>query len=364
MPEIMKTIPQTKRHRLPFKLKTVLLVLTVVVLLWLASNLNWTEVEESLSRANWKFLFAGVVATSMTYLLRAFRWRALLSPITPANVGDAFAATVIGFSAVFIVGRAGEVVRPALLPIRDKRVRPAASFVTILIERICDLAAVVFLFAISLTWFSAPAAQDFEIGFVRQVGWALLVGACIGLASLALFERKAKRSIEWLEVKFRLWRVPQKFSHGVINLLTQLAAALKVLAYPRGLMITLAWTASVWLTIVLGNMLIFRAFGIGFGFSETIFVLGWALLGSLAPTPGGAAGAFHAATVAGLLFLGVNREQAIAVSIMVHLVDFAPALLFGSAYLVKGEISLKGLRKLPTVEPSEASVVLPRSQVN
>ena len=72
-----------------------------------------------------------------------------------------------------------------------------------------------------------------------------------------------------------------------------------------------------------------RAFGLNFGLTETIFVLGWSLVGSLVPTPGGAAGAFHAATAAGLIFLGVERETAAAISIVMHVVDFGPAVVFG-----------------------------------
>ena len=84
----------------------------------------------------------------------------------------------------------------------------------------------------------------------------------------------------------------------------------------RELAVTVGWSAMVWLTIALANLLVFRAFGLPFGMTETVFVLGWSLVGSLVPTPGGAAGAFHAATAAGLIFLGVPRDTAAAVSIV------------------------------------------------
>jgi uncharacterized membrane protein YbhN (UPF0104 family) len=118
----------------------------------------------------------------------------------------------------------------------------------------------------------------------------------------------------------------------------------------------MGWTALVWLTITLGNLLVLRAFGLPFGMTETIFVMGWALVGSLVPTPGGAAGAFHAATAAALIFLGVNREKAAAVSIVMHLVDFGPALVLGLFYLVRGDISLARLRSLTSSEAVEHAV--------
>jgi hypothetical protein len=99
-----------------------------------------------------------------------------------------------------------------------------------------------------------------------------------------------------------------------------------------------------------------RAFGLPFGVKETLFVLGWAVVGSLVPTPGGAAGAFHAATAAGLLVLGVAREKAAAVSIMMHLVDFGPAVFFGLFYLIRGDINISRLRSLTSPEAVEHAV--------
>jgi uncharacterized membrane protein YbhN (UPF0104 family) len=115
---------------------------------------------------------------------------------------------------------------------------------------------------------------------------------------------------------------------------------------------TIGWTALLWLGIAAANLLVMRAFHLQVGFGETIFVLGWSLVGSLVPTPGGAAGAFHAATAAGLMLLGVKKETAAALSIVLHLVDFGPALLFGVFYLIRGDFSLAKLRTMISPEPS------------
>jgi uncharacterized membrane protein YbhN (UPF0104 family) len=109
----------------------------------------------------------------------------------------------------------------------------------------------------------------------------------------------------------------------------------------------------VWLGISIANLLVLRAFGLPFGITETVFVLGWSLVGSLIPTPGGAAGAFHAATAAGLIFLGVARETAAAISIVMHLVDFGPAVVFGFFYLIRGDINISRLRSLASPEAVE-----------
>ena len=69
------------------------------------------------------------------------------------------------------------------------------------------------------------------------------------------------------------------------------------------------------------------------------------LAGSFVPTPGGAAGAFHAALSGGLILLGVDLEKAAAISIAAHLVGFIPALVFGSYYLFRCGVDLTQLQR-------------------
>jgi uncharacterized membrane protein YbhN (UPF0104 family) len=141
-----------------------------------------------------------------------------------------------------------------------------------------------------------------------------------------------------------------------LSILEQLASALRVLVDARELAVTVGWTATVWISIAAAQLLVFRAFGLPFGVTQTIFVLGWSLVGSLVPTPGGAAGAFHAATAAGLISLGVQRETAAAISIVLHIVDFGPALVFGIYYIVRGDINLSRLRAKTSSESVEHAV--------
>jgi uncharacterized membrane protein YbhN (UPF0104 family) len=110
-------------------------------------------------------------------------------------------------------------------------------------------------------------------------------------------------------------------------------------------MVTLSWTALLWCGIVLDYWLVLRAFNLRLSLAGAVFVMGWALVGSLVPTPGGAAGVFHTATAAGIGFLGVEREQAAAASIVLHLVAFAPALPLGLYYFLRSHISVAQLRR-------------------
>jgi uncharacterized protein (TIRG00374 family) len=248
-------------------------------------------------------------------------------------------------------------VRPVVLPMRDPKIRPSASFVTIMIERVYDMIAVVLLFAINLLWFKPPANAGVEFGRVRMTGMILLLIALAGVFGLTQFRKRSKGAIGWIRKTLEGRRlVPARLSRAILSILEQLASALRVLVDARELTVTVGWSAMIWVSIALANLLVFRAFGLPFGVTETVFVLGWSLVGSLVPTPGGAAGAFHAATAAGLISLGVQRETAAAISIVLHIVDFGPALIFGVYYIIRGDINLSRLRAKASSDSVEHAV--------
>ena len=74
---------------------------------------------------------------------------------------------------------------------RDKRVRPSAALVTLGLERIFDLAALVVLFAINLLWFTPPAGREEDFAYVSLAGYGLLVGVILGFAGLIFYQYKS-----------------------------------------------------------------------------------------------------------------------------------------------------------------------------
>src|SRR5712691_4422342 len=156
-----------------------LCLLAVAILWWFGRKLNWWEVRQAVAHANPYLLSLAGLIICLAYFFRAARWGALLAPLSPASLRNLFIATTVGFGAVFLIGRAGEVVRPVVLPMRDPKIRPSASFVTIMVERIYDMLAVVVLFAANLLWFRPPANVAIEFGRVRTVGIGLLLVALL-----------------------------------------------------------------------------------------------------------------------------------------------------------------------------------------
>jgi hypothetical protein len=339
-------------------LKFVLLCLVAgLALWWFGRGMDWDRAWAAMKRADWPLVVLAIAVVCSTCLIRALRWKTLLRPLAPdASLREAFVATCVGFSAIFLLGRAGEVVRPAFLPLRDRAVKPGAAFVTIALERICDTAAVILLFAANLLFVRLPGVDEATFALVRKYGLFMFAGAVVALGVLYWFGRRAEGVTAWFEARVeRLPRALRKAGRLIVGLLGQLGRTLAVLAGGRALLATAGLTAALWGVITLANMLVLRAFGLGVGASETVFVLGWSLVGSVVPTPGAGAGTYHAATAFGLTrYLGYPGEDVQPAVIILHLVVFGSPLLFGLYYFLRSGFSVTSLRELIAAEEAEA----------
>jgi len=341
--------PRTLRKYLKF----VLLLLFAIFLFWFfGRGLDWQLVRQSLAKANATYITVAVLIICLGYLLRAVRWQVLLAPITKSSLKELFATTTVGFAAIFLIGRAGEIVRPMWLPMRDKRVRPSSALVTLGLERIFDLAALVCFFAANLLWFVPPPGREAEFQFVEIVGIGLLLGVVLAFMGLVVYQRISGRVIEFFAaLTDRKW-IPGRLRKIFLSILEKLSGALAILTNWKELLLVSFWTFTLWLAIAIPTWLVMLAFDLPVTFSDSLFVMGFATLSSVVPTPGGAAGAFHAGTGASLLFLknDIPREDVAAFAIALHLVYFAPAIVFGLYYFLHGDISIERFRSLLSSE--------------
>jgi|SRR5215510_4325448 len=334
-----------------------LLLLAVAIIWWFGRRLDWQQVKLALERSDWRLIILACAIVLAAYFWRAIRWRTFLSPLTRASLREVWIATCVGFAAVLTIGRAGEIVRPVVLPMRDPNVKPAASLVTIMIERLYDTMTVVLVFGINLFWLRPLGGRSADFGPARTVGLILVGLLAAGLLALIFFRKNSRRVISWLDRIIEEGAgLRKRIKRALLSTLDQLATALSVLSNLKLLTISIGWSLLLWFSVAIANLLVCRAFGLKFGLPHVLFVLGWSMIGSAVPTPGGAAGAFHAVTAGALILLGVAREPAAAIAIVLHLVDFAPAALFGLFYFLRGDVNISRLRALVSADAVEHAV--------
>ena len=78
-------------------------------------NFRWDRLWRSIVGARPDYLLLSVLLVYSTFVVRAIRWRFFMAPIKAASLWVLFVGQVLGFSSIFLVGRPGELVRPAYI---------------------------------------------------------------------------------------------------------------------------------------------------------------------------------------------------------------------------------------------------------
>src|SRR5262245_56447494 len=237
-----------------------LLLLAAAIIWWFGRRLDWHKVKLAVAQSDWRLIAVACIVILLGYLWRAIRWQALLSPLTKTSLGAVWIATCVGFAAVLTIGRTGEIVRPVVLPMRDPRVRPAASIVTIMIERLYDTMTVVVVFGINLFWLRPVTG---ELGVARVVGLVLVSLGALAIVLMIVFKLRSKLVIAWIDRKIKGGvGFRQRVKRALVSTLEQLATALSVLSDIKLLATTIGWSLALWFSVALGNLLICWAFGL------------------------------------------------------------------------------------------------------
>src|SRR6266481_3569391 len=75
---------------------------------------------QSLAQVRLSSIILGVLFIFSSYFFRCLRWKGFLRPLKAAGLKNLVTSTVIGFSAVALLGRPGELVRPMLVSRKER----------------------------------------------------------------------------------------------------------------------------------------------------------------------------------------------------------------------------------------------------
>jgi hypothetical protein len=322
-------------------------VLTIGLLWWFFHNLDFAEIWHAIEGAHLSYIAMAVGATLVTYILRAFRWQALLAPIGHARFRTAFRTTVIGFTATFLLpGRPGEVLRPYLLA-RAEGFRTASAFATVIIERVLDLASVLLLFG----WLLLTA--DFEVGrAVKLAGGASTVLAVAALGLLVAGAGHPERLGRWAGSLTRV--LPARARDAVIRFVHTFAEGLAVMRRPAPLIVSFVLSVLLWMSIGLGIWLTSQAFDLTFSFVGSFLVIMFLVVGVSVPTPGGVGGFHKMYQFAVTTFFGAPPDVAAACAIVLHAVSFVPISILGLIFMLQDGLTFRSLKAMKsTAEAAE-----------
>src|SRR5215475_5695815 len=184
-------------------LVTLALIVIVVIVAYVQGwTFDWRMFIKSFREIQVGWIAASIVATFATLWLRAIRWKVLLGPLREISFHGLLSATLIGFSAIYVVGRAGEIVRPVWLT-RRERVPFSASAATIIVERFLDIVMLVLMFAGSLLLIQFPARAHFSepLMLMKNVAWILVLSSVGTIAAMFLFRSNIDRIVGFIPIR-------------------------------------------------------------------------------------------------------------------------------------------------------------------
>ena len=147
-------------------------------------HLDFGVFRTQLAMADWRKIGLGVACIYIGYLFRAARWALLIKPHKKVPVLSLVGTQVIGFTAVALIGRVADLVRPYLVSKRTGL--PLSSQVAVyIVERLFDAGSVALIFSTVILLAPEGALPHPEI--VRKAGyWGLLLTIAGGLFLVAV----------------------------------------------------------------------------------------------------------------------------------------------------------------------------------
>lgn len=335
----------------------------LVVVIWRFSQspdwheFSWQRVWSLLIHANMGWLTAAVIVTYSSYVIRAFRWKFFLDPLRPGSFRVLFAGQVLGFSAVYLIGRPGELVRPAYIA-RGEGVPFASQLAILLLERIYDSIAVALVFALALYLqavrpHGATAAATLHRMHQGALGVLLVTAGLV--AALVLFKFRTETFLRLGSRAFGF--LPPKIRSAMGRVARSVAEGLDVIENWRDLTASIVCTALLWLANISVFWFVFESLG-----GEVARLSWWAAavavfcaaLGLVAQLPG-VGGGFQVGVLAALQqVFHVGGTPAASAALLLWLVILVPCVLLGLILLIYGGLSFKKLGAIAEAERKAA----------
>jgi glycosyltransferase 2 family protein len=304
-------------HRILFGLVALVLA---GLFLWLAlRGIEWHQVWSLLNRANVPQLCAVMVAVSLALLLRALRWRVLLSAESQVPIPRIFWATAAGyFGNNVLPARAGELIRTLIVG-RTSSMSAAFVLTTALSERISD--GVVLIIIAAAVLFATPE----KVGWLANAAKPIAALGAIGVVLIALLPFSETMCLNLLS---RL-RVPDHFRTRIREILVQVLRALRSFHNLKRFAQFASLTAVIWSIDGLVTLGTAHAMGLAISVPAAFLLLAGLGLSSALPSTPGYVGVYQFVAVSLLTPFGLSRTDAIAFVLLLQAAIYVPILFWG-----------------------------------
>lgn len=321
-----------------------------VVLEWRGEGgFDFRELVAVWRNADPRWLAAALVVMLVSYYGRALRWAVLLEPVKAnPSLWGLFKATAIGYTAIVLLGRPGELVRPYLIASKEG-VPFSSQMAAWLMERIYDMLLVLTIFGFALALVAGGEAR--RTGPVvewalRTGGWAAGVAGALCLAVLFGLRRWSG------ELEERLRPLLDLLGEGARKKILRMTGSLgEGFGSARSGSATarlLGWSVVEWVIVTAGYAALFQAFRetAGLNLGEVLVFMGFVAFGSAIQIPGIGGGMQVAATVVLVELFGLRLEEAAGIALAIWVTAFVGVVPAGLAFALHDGVNFLRMKNL------------------
>jgi glycosyltransferase 2 family protein len=313
------------------------------------NSFQWQLFLNTLSHVNGAWLTVSMLLTLLGYWGRALRWEVMLRPLgSTVTIRRLTYDTAIGFMAVVLLGRAGEVVRPYLISV-SAGAPFSSQLAAWMLERVLDLLAVLLLFALALMWIpSRGLALGPALRWVLGAGGYLV--AAIGVACLLfLILFRNFSDVAQGRLLSAVSFLPANYYNRVERMLTAFSQGMEATRDLKSLLLLLIYTVLEWILILGTFYALFLSFPVTaqFKITDVVIILGFMAFGSIVQIPGIGGGIQVVSILVLTEIYRLPLEAATGVAIFIWIITFVVIIPVGFVCAVHEGLSWTKLRQLP-----------------
>jgi uncharacterized protein (TIRG00374 family) len=291
---------------------------------------------QALQTADYRWLAPAVLFMFLSLWLRALRWRYFMEPIKKVSTAKLFSAMMIGYMGnnVFPL-RLGEFLRAYAIG-KSAQVSKAASFATIIVERIIDLLSLLAILALTIFYHRFP-------DWIEKTGWLIFAVSAGFVIFIIFLMEKTERTLNLVE--FVLTPLPRRLSERARKILRSFLEGFAVFKRAEHYW-TIAWQSVVMWLFYAGIVYVtLLAFGLNTTYHlpwiTSLVVLVMVSIGIMIPSSPGYVGTYHLLCIQAMAFFKVPASEAAGFAVVLHVVNFIPVTLVGVLYFWRENFSIK-----------------------
>jgi len=319
-----------------------------------SESFDWKLFWASIARLRWGWLAISLVPIFATYVGRALRWAVFLKPLkSQPSLPNLISATVIGFTAIALFGRAGEFVRPYLIALKE-RVPVPSQMAAWLLERLFDI-----LMALLCFGFALGRVAGHQVRPGSGLGWVLAFGGRVSwvISVIALLLLVTMRHLA-VPLSHRLLRglkyLPEKQFERAEHLITTFVKGIESTKSDGALLMVLLYSLLEWVLIISCYWCLAQSFSnmVQLSLADVIVFVGFVSFGSTVQIPGVGGGVQVIAVLVLTEFFNVRVESATFFALVLWIIMFVVVVPVGFGMALRDGLTFRSLRRLSRGEPA------------